>query len=538
MYKKIVSVLLVLAIMTVALPVFDITCGVVSAASPVYRALCIGNAWPGNSIIHQKNDMTTMRDIFKKDSRYKSVYGYTNIKGKGNKISGDALLNSTATFAQLIERAYKNSKPEDINVFYYSGASARFDEPILFLADETEFSASDLKKAFDKVKGKKILILDVSFGGRFISKSENSNDFLDGFGRTLTKREGELASSNYIVLTSTSSFEEYHYWNGEDSTFGIKNRPLSKFTRILAQGLGDKSSKNRFLADTSLNGNITMNELYQYTTANALFTKPKMYPEDIGTSIIAYKTSASNTPVLTNVQVNNLSKSAPTLIFRLRHPAELQIDVIYYEADYFNDLNYHQDEVFGATGRDEYTFYEAGTHEITWEPQVDKYVGAFPYFNFAFAVKEKGSDTRELYPFVYNPGNLTDETLSVSFYEDSNGYSSGNFVLGNGKEIGIKVARGRGTVNNVAVSIYIDNDKGKRVRKLVENSRPMAESTNTVNTYNELGEAIYYWNGKNDAGKFVSSGEYTVKVAFSLNGKVKTIKQPLTVIGSALVISN
>lgn len=188
--------------------------------------------------------------------------------------------------------AFDQAGSEDVSLLYYSGHGVLSEDSqtqgALLGADGSDFvTAVQLRKALDRIPGRKIVIIDACYSGNFLSANSalRSNDatdttqppeslelFSDSFIQAFSARKrGGLASDGYYVLTAASADEESYEADTDGSVMGL-------FTAGLVKGCGWNSDV--LPADGNSNGVITLQEAYQYAanTVNTQWQHAQVYP--------------------------------------------------------------------------------------------------------------------------------------------------------------------------------------------------------------------------------------------------------------------
>jgi uncharacterized caspase-like protein len=179
---------------------------------------------------------------------------------------------SDATTRLTIEDFFADKKPDDLLVIYFSGHGVRDEQGRLYLAVNntranrlraTAVSSEFITGEMDRSRSRRqILILDCCHSGAFAQGSKAVTGESAGTGSA-------FAGSGYgrVVLTATDSTQ--YAWEG-DKVVGHADK--SVFTHYLVEGLrtGD--------ADTAGDGEITVDELYDYVYEKVVNLTPKQTP--------------------------------------------------------------------------------------------------------------------------------------------------------------------------------------------------------------------------------------------------------------------
>lgn len=484
------TVILVLCCLAMGFPIYT------SAAEASYTALIISDGRDDSS----NNDAIALMTVLKKDSRYKNVYAYKSIKKEGNQSAGDLLLAEPTSLAQLIGKAFQNAQKNSVSLFYFSGIShMENDELYIRMADDGLVSAKELKGSLDAVPGKKLVILDMSYAGRYINKGgQGAVTFGDAFIEECAKasKGGDLATSGYYVMASSSEVEES--WSSASSL--VTSRAMGIFTAKLVQGLGDKDSNYRIMADENINGKVTMNELMDYIRTQNQWTKAQMYPENSGLSIFEYKVTDATKPLINNVKITPVAGSAPYKIsFNLNAQANIDVVVVAITYDPAGGTLIKYSPIVNSL-KSGFSKVKAGVKSYSWngKPSDSNTLIDGDYY---FLIGEKRDDWTSLYFYPFAISTAKPE-LKIAM--------PSTFKLQKGSEMPIGIEY----TSNCAISVIIYDASGKKVRTLAENDVSHEFGRTNVpepNTYTWNAVHMYYWNGKNDKDVFVDAGTYTVK---------------------------
>ncbi len=298
-------------------------------ATPVYRALLIGNTYPGEKkeLPGCDNDVNGMATMLGRMSG--TPYTIT----KKFNLTDDGIVRA-------IDAAFAGATPNDVSLFYYSGHGSNApDNPnyhgSIVGVQGTYLSLNRLRDALDKVPGRKVVIMDSCHSGNLIGKGSGEitmvprsvlNDFnsqvisafycapetytrtvafeapIDEYAEPILTeitpemiaREEEaqknLAVSGYYVITAAHSTEQSVSSGFDPDQDGDIDKYLGLFTYGLSYGSGWDMGRNRAIAtlyaDTNGNGEITLYEAYRYAKAAAQKQNPdqtaQIYPDNSG----------------------------------------------------------------------------------------------------------------------------------------------------------------------------------------------------------------------------------------------------------------
>ena len=224
----------------------------VTAAKRSYRALLVGNSYPGES---NKLD-GPLTDV----SAVAKVLG--TMSGTPYKVT--TARNITASGIQAaIASAFSGAQPGDVSLFYYSGHGTS--EGALVGTGGTSLSVYGLRNALQKIPGTKIVLLDCCYSGSAISRSAAKPS---AFNRAVisalssaARSQVNLEDQGYIVLTSCRSDQVSISLTGGD------NHYWGAFTYGLCFGSGydewQQRSLGRLPADSNGDNAITLGEAHR-----------------------------------------------------------------------------------------------------------------------------------------------------------------------------------------------------------------------------------------------------------------------------------
>lgn len=237
-----------------------------------YRALIIGQSyptWSSGQLPGCLNDAQGMKDML--DTMTSPKYRPFDVKLRTN-LTSDEILTE-------IKTSFQRAKANDVSVFYYSGHGTGPDGWLVGADAEYNYdyvTVDQLRQALDKIPGKKICIFDSCYSGQFINKAfgddvtvVSDKEAVEGFNNAVIKafssgnsEKANLATSNYYVLTASSKYQTSNELIYGGTRFGM-------FTYKLLWGCGfneiDDTFLNAMYADINSNGQLTLNELYNYT---------------------------------------------------------------------------------------------------------------------------------------------------------------------------------------------------------------------------------------------------------------------------------
>lgn len=226
----------------------------VSPMVPIYRALLVGNTYPGTDVELPGCDT----DVYAVQTVLRSM--------TSTAYAVNTQLNINASGIQsAIASTFAGARPCDVSLFYFSGHGTTAGS-LVGIGNST-VSVGALRSWLDEIPGTKIVIIDACYSGNMISKSTDAmspasftSAFISGFS-SYTKAN-DLANNGYIVMTACSKDQMSSSLTAGDISFGA-------FTYGLCYGSGydewNQAALGSLPADTDSNGEITL--LEAYTTA-------------------------------------------------------------------------------------------------------------------------------------------------------------------------------------------------------------------------------------------------------------------------------
>lgn len=264
----------------------------VNGQAPVYRALLIGNTYPGayNELFGCLNDVAGMKSMLER--MYTTDY---RISTASNLSAGE--MTST------IYRTFNGATVNDVSLFYFAGhgvnAVGTSYHGALVGTNDTYLSIPELKNVLDGIPGKKIVILDSCHSGQSIGRSAGTmtgasatelkvfNSKVVTAFASQTKGANDLANSGYYVITAAHSSEECITMGYDAENDGVIDKHFGLFTYALTQGSGWNMATNvtrSMSADSNNDGAITLYEAYSYARYTALDSNPNQtaqaYPDN------------------------------------------------------------------------------------------------------------------------------------------------------------------------------------------------------------------------------------------------------------------
>ncbi|WP_405060302.1 caspase family protein [Kribbella sp. NBC_01505] len=184
---------------------------------------------------------------------------------------------------EAIDEFYASAERDDLTLLYFSGHGLKDDNGRLYLAmkntkrERLRFTALPARLVDEAVNEslarQKLLILDCCYGGAYAVQQFAKADLA-------VDTKAELGGRGRIVLTATES-TQYAF----EGTKVHGQASQSVFTRCIVEGLRSGA------ADLNADGDITADELYQYTYEAVVAEQPNQRPKQIadvqGRTVIA-----------------------------------------------------------------------------------------------------------------------------------------------------------------------------------------------------------------------------------------------------------
>ena len=204
--------------------------------------------------------------------------GYSTYRSNQHKVLSETL--TTEQFNKLLDDAFKSSTDNDLNFFYFTGHTIFEDSRPLGInldkENRTYYAYELLAKKLNLYKGKMIVILDTCGSEAFI---------VDGINKLRDKsRISALCSCGYYEESELGYiYPTPYYWDA----LGVRH---NAFTYALGKGLGYFTDETVY-ADVNNNGNVSLQELYEYVRKNVRPVKKvnvKMFSLNSSSNIFSY----------------------------------------------------------------------------------------------------------------------------------------------------------------------------------------------------------------------------------------------------------
>jgi formylglycine-generating enzyme required for sulfatase activity/uncharacterized caspase-like protein len=179
------------------------------------------------------------------------------------------------TMEDAIYHLFADRQKDDLVLLYFSGHGVKDDQSKLYfvtprtrktergdLIKPTAVSASTIHDYMNSSRAKRqVVVLDCCYSGAFamnmVAKAAQTEDISADI-------RAQLGSEGRIVLTSSTATQY---------SLGLPNEELSVYTRYLVEGLTTGA------ADLDSDGDISVDELHEYTSSKVREAEPAMKPE-------------------------------------------------------------------------------------------------------------------------------------------------------------------------------------------------------------------------------------------------------------------
>ncbi|MBQ8554300.1 MAG: caspase family protein [Clostridia bacterium] len=192
-------------------------------------------------------------------------------------------ITTTSELAALMDETFAGADDNDVSYFYISTHGVWEEGTgsggmMLLLSDgerESSVTARQLRRLFDGVPGKKVLLLDACHAGAMIGKGVNEH------------LSNIFAGSDYVVICSSGGAEESWFWSGDID--GERLAGAGYFSGALVRALSDEGG---YGADDNRDGSITLTELRRYLLDNHGASTVRTYPENSDFALLTYDAAA------------------------------------------------------------------------------------------------------------------------------------------------------------------------------------------------------------------------------------------------------
>lgn len=470
---------------------------------PEQRALLIAsdfflsqaNTWPASA-----NNAKAIEEAFAHSSRPFSLIRTLN-----------STLNSFEGLQNAVQEAFGQAGPEDVSYFYISthgvyDANASNLDAYLLLSDgvsETRITARQLEACFNGIAGTKVILIDACQSGAIIGKGVSG-------GTT----QAAFLGPDFKVLTSSGGSEDSWYWSSAETHPG-QATGSSYFSTVLTMGL---SAQTGFEADASQDGEITLNELYDYLTENHSASTPQVYPQQDDFVFFTYDREAylatGPTGMISGVQFEDtlLDAQTPTVSFSftVKRPVQLAYQLVYYQEGRWQfdqaQLIYDNQELGGDYGdRQGYVSPGRKLRSLTLSSMDEE---AYGYVMVQLITFQDGVPTLHASRVLCVPPAQGDPLLEVKTGHD--------FAPGAYRELPILVNHQYPC--QLTVSVY--SESGQLTARLAANQSTRPQQLTPL-------ASAFYWNGRNLAGQVAPPGKYYIAVQATLGGDIFTTRSNL-----------
>ena len=229
---------------------------------------------------------------------------------------------TVAEFVQLVEDAFGNAKKGDVSLIYLSthgiliqnddtGAGKTGLDVALLLSDgeeEERLSPEVLRKALDKVPGKKILILDACHSGAVIGGGWEAGNPFEGSG--------------CMVLVSSGALEDSWFWNSETDEY----TGTGYFTAAMDRALRASDPEQ---IDPNSDGEISLKEVTERLRGIHGASTVYCYPEGSRETIFRIPADRKTGARLQGVSFGETALEGDAVILPIRFRAGESIRVMY-----------------------------------------------------------------------------------------------------------------------------------------------------------------------------------------------------------------
>ena len=481
-WKRLMSVLLVVLL---CCPIFAVRAEEITANGRVNRALLVGCdrfLTQTDTTPSSRNNVLRMVDALSG--------GTLNMQTLVTREEG---LSSASALVALIRETFGDADADDVSYFYISTHglwnTAVNGLMTLLLSDgesEEGITAYELRRVFDTIPGKKVLLLDACHSGAMIGKGVEKSF------------ENLFAGDNYYVVCSSGGEEESWYWSGEVG--GERLAGAGYFSGALADALSRTGS---FGADENRDGVITLTELRRRLLQSHGASTVRTYPEDSDFALFSYDLSAvSSRRRETSIEGitfsgDTLSADAPVIDFSFNVVRTVQVayQLVYRRQGIWDfdqsTLIYDNNGDFGSYAIAGRTL-SPGLKErsITLNTADAQSSG---YVLLQILVIEKGLPSVVWSKVLCVPPTTSDPELRVHVQDA--------FCPESGEELTFVVYHGV----PCELTVTIEDEAGQTVRRLSSRQASRPEQLSAPGS-------TFCWNGTDSQGKLVNAGLYRVRV--------------------------
>ena len=495
----------VLLVVLLCCPIFAVRAEEITADGRVNRALLVGCdrfLTQTDTTPSSRNNVLRMADALSG--------GTLNMQTLVTREDG---LSSASALIALIRETFADADADDVSYFYISTHglwnTAVNGLMTLLLSDgesEEGITAYELRRVFDTIPGKKVLLLDACHSGAMIGKGVEKSF------------ENLFAGDNYYVVCSSGGEEESWYWSGEVG--GERLAGAGYFSGALADALSRTKNdlriaggvstvsavKNALKGNDSVaiqNGAITLTELRRRLLQSHGASTVRTYPEDSDFALFSYDLSAvSSRRRETSIEGitfsgDTLSADAPVIDFSFNvvRTAQVAYQLVYRRQGIWDfdqsTLIYDNNGDFGSYAIAGRTL-SPGLKErsITLNTADAQSSG---YVLLQILVIEKGLPSVIWSKVLCVPPTTGDPELRVHVQD--------TFCSESGEELTFVVYHGV----PCELTVTIEDEAGQTVRRLSSRQASRPEQLSAPGS-------TFCWNGTDSQGKLVNAGLYRVRV--------------------------
>jgi len=395
-----------------------------------------------------------------------------------------------------IKNAFAEASDDDVNIFFFSGhgvSYSEFGDTHIQLGYENPimYSAEQLYAILSQIPGNHLVIISACMSGGF---------------------KDVLVGERFFVITASSALQLTHsYGQAED----FETNTHSFLVIGLCEGLGMRLSEqngawtyesppaSRVAADNNNDGIVSFDELRQYLRNHWQITSiVQTYPENSDFSLFSY-TDPERSPAIYGISFTRPSTTAFALEFAMNKIA----DRVYAEADY-PDASTQDDWGYGFfTAPLDIVLLGNDRYRIEWDSSGKRVINQA---DVVLRIMQSEYEIFLRYNILFSEPAAAPEIalLDSDFQPD--------VIRPDGQEYRVVVSHNL----DCLLDVYIYNGstlvrtlaKGDAARRIVLANWGYADSL-----YN-----VYYWDGKDDSGKFAPDGNgYEVRVrAYNTFGEV------------------
>lgn len=459
-------------------------------------------------------------------------------------------VNTVAGVQELIRETFGDSTADSRNYFYFSGHGIYNGGSPAIVADDGQYlTAAELAEAFEGILGTNILVIDSCYSGGLISGSARSaqpdfsQDFTDALSQALErmpKSRSALTSSRFYILTGTAERElawQENFYSPSDTA-----EEMGYFTSMIAFGCGIHAALageesgyrlGEIPADYDRNGAVSFDELREFLEKQCLISHVSMYPAYNNSTFIPGYTAAPKV-ILKKASV---SYETGVPVVTVSYDASENFSLSYWS---YGDSNMELGRFQALTGgtkeriesvisswqiedniqRGNISSLPAGSGSFSFRPEnlTSMFVALF---------QVNGQNFRYSLPYAVtavNTSEMTKFTLSVGT----------SCLEANGtKEVRIRVDFGSASQETAAqpyVTLWILDQNGSVVRTLSDPEGDLVPVIQNSENGPYQYYLDYYWNGCNDAGTLVASGNYQIQAYVVFRGTGDSVTKTLQMI--------